>query len=138
MRERNTCEMVVGRLLEVRLIPGLKRVADVDELIAAMHYWMQSAHDVVLVADWRAQRLMSPETAERVKEMLTANNPKIQRSAMLVTDSSAMTNLQLLRLVREAENPNRQYFDNVADLKAWVGEVLTEVEQVRLNVFLAR
>jgi hypothetical protein len=136
--ERNTCEIVVGRLLEVKLVGGLKSVADVDELLAAMYYWMQDRDAVVVVADWRVQKVMSPETAARVTDMLSDNNAKLVRSAVLTgaKTSSAVTSLQLLRLIGEAENPNRKQFNDVDQLCAWLDEVLDDAESARLRAFL--
>ena len=42
-----------------------------------------------------------------------------------------------LQVIREANNPNRRYFEDPERLCAWLGEVLDEAEQGRLREFCA-
>jgi hypothetical protein len=75
---RNTCEVVVGRLLEIRVAAGYRTVADVDEMIAMIRESVSklpSATKVVIAADWRAVQVMPPDTAARAREMLAGANP---------------------------------------------------------------
>ena len=141
MPRTNTCEIVVGRLMEITVDAGYHAPADVDAMIA-----MIGAHvarrppgtKVVIAADWRGVHLMAPDTATRAHAMLTRSSPHVERSAILVGTSSSMEMLQFVRLVRESQHPSRRIFDTAATLSAWVRELLVPAELARLSVFLGR
>jgi len=136
---RNTCEFVVGRLLEIRVAAGYHTVADVDEVIRMTSDNLKNLPPglkFVAAADWRAVRLMSPDTASRAQTLLQNTNPRLTRSAILTLPESPLTNLQVVRLIREAENESRRHFISEAEMHAWLTEVLTEEESSRLSAFL--
>jgi hypothetical protein len=137
---KNTCEVVVGRLLEIRLGPGYLAPGDVDDMIKMIGQSISTriAADerVVIAADWRNQRIMNPQTAERTKAMLTGVNPRVLRSSILTLPENATTNMQVVRLVRESENPERRHFTDVAAMRAWLAEILRDDERARLAQFL--
>jgi hypothetical protein len=136
---RNTCEFVVGRLLEIRVAAGYHTVGDVDEVIRMTSDNLKTlprSGKFVAAADWRAVRLMSPETAARAQQLLQSTNPRLERSAILTLPESPLTNLQVVRLIREAENADRRHFVSAAEMHAWLAEVLTEDESSRLATFL--
>ena len=135
----NTCELTVGRLLEIRVADGYRSVADVDQMIHMLQRNVASLtldEKVVIAADWRAVQVMSPDTAARAKEMLAGVNPRVIRSAILTLPENPLTNLQVVRLIREAENRARRHFSEPSALTAWLAEVLTPVETERLRAFL--
>src|SRR5215470_4679452 len=102
---QNTCEFVVGRLLEIRVSAGYNTVDDIDQM-------MQMIRDSVatlppeakfaIAADWRNVKIMPPDTAARAREMLSSVNPRVTRSSVLTLPENATGNLQVVRLVREA------------------------------------
>lgn len=135
----NTCEINVGRLLEIRVAAGYHSVRDVDRMIGMMqtHFGkLGTCERYVIVADWRNVAMMSPDTAVRAKEMLTRSNPRVIRSSILTLPERSLANLQVLRLVREADIENRRHFTSAIDQHRWLSEVLTEPEQSRLAEFL--
>src|SRR5690242_17665117 len=135
----NTCEFRVGRLMEIRVAHGYRSVEDVDEMIAMMAARVEKlAPDVryVIAADWRSVAVMSPDTAARVRVMLTKSNARVERSAILTLTDQSMTNLQVQRLVREAENENRRHFVRAREQYIWLSEVLSADESARLAEFL--
>lgn len=141
MTLRNTCELVVGRLLEIRVAAGYHLVEDVDAMIAMIGEQVATLPPhakYAIVADWRAVRIMPPATAERAREMLASVNPRVTRSSILTLPEDPTTNLQVVRLVREAQNPNRRHFTSPDTLAVWLSEVLTPAEANRLSSFLAR
>src|SRR5690606_20366164 len=79
---------------------------------------------------------MSPDTAVRVKEMLMRSNPRVIRSSILTLPDRSLANLQVVRLVREAESDNRRHFTGAVEQHRWLSEVMTEAEQARLAEFL--
>jgi hypothetical protein len=137
---RNTCEFVTGRLLEIRVAAGYRSVADVDDMIGMIMSntaKLSPEEKYAIVADWRNVHVMAPDTAAAARKMLTTVNPRVTRSAILTAPANPTTNLQTVRLIREAENPNRRHFTSTTQLHAWLAEVLTSEEAARLETFLA-
>jgi hypothetical protein len=74
----NTCEFVVGKLLEIRVADGYRSVGDIDTMIHMIRLNMMKLEPndkMTIVADWTAVHVMQPETAARAREML-ATDPK--------------------------------------------------------------
>jgi hypothetical protein len=135
----NTCEFVVGRLLEIRVAAGYRTVADIDEMIeriGASARRLDPGVKFTIVADWRAVQIMSPETATRAQEMLAMVNTRVTRSGILTLPANPPTNLQVVRLVHEAQNANRQHFTSPIAMQRWLSEVLSAEESARLAAFL--
>jgi hypothetical protein len=137
----NTCKFVVGRLLEIRVAAGYRSVADVDGMIALIGGQLRTLpadEKYSIAADWRPVHIMSPETSTRAREMLAQSNPRVKRSAILTLPEDSTTNLQVLRLVREAQNAERRHFTSASEMQRWLSEVLTTQEALRLAHFLGR
>jgi hypothetical protein len=135
----NTCEFVVGNLLEIRVARGYRSVSDVDDMIAMIKRASSSRpaqEKFAIAADWRPVQIMSPDVAAHAKTMLSYVNALVTRSAILTLPENPMTNLQVVRLIREAENPLRRHFAAPDALQRWLGEALTPDETARLHVFL--
>jgi hypothetical protein len=130
-----TAERKVGRLVEVRL-GGVIRQDEFDEGMVNFRALVNNSNSrKVLCADLRPVRILVPEVAEALLEAMRRDNPVLDRSAILVSDS-ALFSLQMERLVREARNPNRRTFRDEAGLVDWVSEVLTQTERRRAIEFL--
>jgi hypothetical protein len=135
----NTCEFNVGRLMEIRVAAGYRSMSDVDEMIKMMVdrvSKLPADAKYVIAADWRNVTVMAPETAARVRVMLSKANARIERSSILTAADQSTANLQVQRLVREAENENRRHFVNPREQHAWLSEILTPEESRRLAEFL--
>jgi hypothetical protein len=91
---------------------------------------------VVLCTDLTGARTFAPETAERWVQVMRSDNPRLERSAILVGES-ARVSLQIERMVREAQHPGRRTFRDVAELSQWLAPVLDEAERAALERFLA-
>ena len=136
---RNTCSFVVGRLLEIRVAAGYHSVQDVDEMISMMRDQISRLPEhekFVIAADWRRVTVMPQDTAERAREMLARSNPRVLKSSILIDPNHATTSLQVVRLVKEAENVNRRHFTDAAQQITWLSDVLTAQESQRLRAFL--
>ena len=139
MSKSNTCKIVTGRLLEIDVGAGYRSVEDVDAMIAMMGAEFARVPEptrVVIAADWRACRVLTPDVAERAVQMLSRSNPRIERSAILHRDDQPTSVLQVVRLTREAQVPYRRVFTDPAEMKAWLGEILTPAECARLDEHL--
>src|SRR5258706_1341493 len=137
--DRNTCEFVEGLLLEIRVAAGYRTVDDINQMIRMIKDNMAKLRPedkFAIAADWRAVHLMPPEVAARAREMLQVVNPRVTRSSILTLPENPVTNLQVIRLVREAENSSRRHFTSAKEQHAWLSEVLTPKESRRLATFL--
>lgn len=138
--ERNTCRVVAGRVLEINVRAGYRVVSDVDDMIDMMTAEFERIPEptrIVIAADWRACRVLTPFVAERVVKMLSRSNPRVERSAILHNVDQATSVLQVLRLTREAVFSNRRVFTDERELEAWLGEILTQPERARVKALLS-
>jgi len=136
----NTASLGVGRLLEVRADAGYRTAADVDAIFEAIGRELAklppSAHHVTVV-DWRRCPLMAPAAAEHMLKKIASINSNTVRSAALASENSPLAVLQFVRLIRDAKLPDRKLFTHSDELYAWLSEVLTPEERVRLMAFLS-
>ena len=125
--------------MEIKVASGYRSVEDIDDMIAMMVdrvSKLPAAQRYIIAADWRNVTVMSPETSARARAMLAKSNARVERSSILTNSEQSMTNLQVQRLVREAENENRRHFISARAQHAWLSEVLTQEESARLAEFL--
>jgi hypothetical protein len=135
---KNTCEFVVGRLLEIR-VGGFRSSADIHAQTSGMAQAVASLPKdtkYVIAGDWRAAQIMAPEMAEGAAEMLARVNSSIARSGILTLPERSTANLQIFRLVRESQNPSRRHFTSASGMHRWLSEELTPEESARLRIFL--
>ncbi len=140
MPHRNSCRVVVGRLLEVNVRHGLRTMQDVEDMTRQFRAAIDAAASTVryvVVADWGTAGVLSPAIAARAGQMMTTNNKRIERSALLHAGDSSTATLQLVRLIRETETPSRRLFTHADRLQLWLRDVLSEAEQERLHAFLS-
>lgn len=139
MALENSCYVRIGRLMEIDVAAGYHSVADVDSMSAMMQAALAkipSSTKLVIAADWRACKVLSPAVAERVTEMLISVNSRIERAGILHSASQATSTMQILRLVHDAHSTDRRVFKSVQEMAEWLGEVLPPIERARLHAFL--
>jgi hypothetical protein len=125
-----------GRLLLARW-NSLADVAAAQAYRADIFAAMQSdPSSVVICADWRSGSLLSPDAAEVLLGMLTGRSTQIERSAILLAANKAVFDLQVERLVREANHPSRRTFRDADKQMAYLGEVLSASERELARSFL--
>jgi hypothetical protein len=95
-----------------------------------------SPRAMAFCTDMRGARVVAPEVVDRLVEMMRADNPKIERNAILVGEGNVFA-LQLDRMRREAGASNRPLFRDEKALVASLAEVLSPAELVALGRFLA-
>ena len=137
---RNTCEIVVGRLVEIDIAAGFNEPKDIDEqikLIVAALEKVPLAQKVVIVADWRPCKVFTPETAERAIQLFTNLNARIERSGILHRFDQPTSVLQVLRLIRETHFDRRRVFTQPDELYGWLDPVLDAGERERVRTFFA-
>jgi hypothetical protein len=136
----NTAQVLVGRLLEVRVAAGFRSVADVDALfveIGRQIAGVRAGQRHVTVVDWRLCPLMAPEAAQRLASRIATKNDTTLRSGALASPNSPTAVLQFVRVIRDAGNPDRKLFEDADELYEWLAEVLDPAERRRLLAFLS-
>jgi hypothetical protein len=124
-----TLENRSGRLIDIRFFPPLS----LDEVTALRtRLWSLLSRiegRAVIWADLRQVEIFTAEVATRLIEMLRVDNPRVERSAYLVSGRAAFT-LQVERIVNEAKGPSktppRRSFSDQRTAGEWVKEVLTD------------
>jgi hypothetical protein len=131
-----TTEIRVGRLYEHRL----GTLAATEEMAAlrakGIAVMTASPRPVIVCADYREVRFVKAELVSQFVDFLRTVAPKIERSAVLLARDHAIFSMQMTRMVREANFPQRRTFTDPNELEVWLGEVLTPEEVTRLRVFL--
>jgi hypothetical protein len=128
-------DVKVGRLLEVRLVAPVT-VVDIDITRERLGLFFRTfPGKLVACGDFSRADVFLPDVATRVLETFKHDNPKIERSGILVS-ASAIFSLQLERLVAQANNSARRCFREPFELKAFLGNLLTRDEHGRLAAFL--
>lgn len=135
----NSAKLRVGRLLEVRADSGYRTAAEVDAIFLAIGRELEklapgTSH--VAVVDWRRCPVMSPEAADAMLRHISRANAGTFRSAALAREGAPVAVLQFVRLIRDANLPERKLFLDGEELYAWLAEVLTPTERSRLREFL--
>jgi hypothetical protein len=131
-----SAECRVGRLVEARLC-WVNDPADVQRFLGHMRLAFKAAGDSVICADWRRAVVLPPDAGDALLELLRQGNRHFVRSAILLAPENAVFGLQVERLCREAGNPARRTFRDVAPLLAWLQEVLTPLESARAAQFIS-
>jgi hypothetical protein len=137
---KNTASLTVGRLIEVRADAGYRTPADVDAIFEAIGRELgklpaNAQH--VTVVDWRRCPLMAPSAADHMLKKIASVNASTERSAALALEDSPLAVLQFVRLIRDANLPDRKLFVHSDELYNWLSEVLTAPERARLKAFLS-
>ena len=112
LEAKYTIEPSVGRLIEARVF-GLATREDADaysRLLGQVVSAMPRRVAPVLCADHRPVRIYPQPAADRLAELFTHMNGRLERIAILVSPTNATLGLQLDRIVREVKNDRRQAF----------------------------
>ena len=129
-------ELHVGRLAEVRMVSPVT-VEQIEKADKVMAQCVQRANGrVCICADFRRVTVMSTECADKLVAAFRRHNEGIERSAILVSANSAIAVLQIERVVRESNFPNRKAFRSTGEMQLWLGQFLTEAERARMTAFL--
>src|SRR5215212_8016303 len=126
----------VVKLVEVTLASPLT-LAEVEEFIRENIAMMRTIPGkFVGIADLRGANVFTLDVTERLIQLLSVNSPQVERSAMLIGDSATFA-MQVERVIRTANHPNRRIFRAPGEMMAWLDDVLTAPEQARLRQFIS-
>ena len=124
-----------GRLIEVKLASPLV----IEEVEQFTQKYIEVMRKIpvryVGVVNLLEAYVFPKAVAEGLMKLLSGAAAHVERSALLIGES-AVFGLQVERLIREANNPNRRAFRNGHELVAWLGEVLTAAEKKELERFI--
>jgi hypothetical protein len=124
-----------GRLVTLRLASPV----DLAECQRAVDDIQQVLSGVVgkarIATDLTRARTFPQEVADRFTRLMKADNPKVERSAFLLSSTGATFGLQIERMIREAASPSRRSFLNPSELVAWLADVCDRQEQEEITRF---
>lgn len=126
---------VVGRLVEVRLASPVNLdetrllVEDLRSILKRL------ARKYIGVVDLLQADVFPAQVAETLIQLLSGIAPQVERTGFLIGDS-ALFALQVERVIRNSNHPERRAFRDSEALKEWLGEVLDISEQARLVQFV--
>lgn len=130
-------ECRTGRLVELQTIAPVS-LEDVDASIAHfVRIFTALSTRVVACVDLRRSPVLDKEASARFLDLLKRDNPRIERSALLVAPGTATLALQVDRMIREANNPARRMCRSLRDVEDFLHPVLNVEEKARLASFLS-
>ena len=127
-------ERRVGRLVEIRIWSPVSLEeadrwgTDHDAVVASV------GGPYVCLVDLVDATVFPPDVVKRYVETMRSEH-QLLRTATLLSPSPTL-GLQIQRMIREANHPERRAFRDATELAAWLGEVLTEPERLRLAELL--
>jgi hypothetical protein len=132
----------VGRLIEVR-IESIMTLDEAQQLRARMWLTLGGMRErAVLIGDLQRCELFAPDIADKMASMLKQDNPKVERSALLLRSATGLA-LQVERLIGEATEgasgrsaPLRRSFLDKQAARLWLEPVLNPEERARLGRFI--
>jgi hypothetical protein len=130
-----TIENRVGRLIELRVESPVT-----EEELSRFHDTTAKVikpikGQVATCTDLIGATVFLQPVATRWIEIIRQENPIVERNALLVGEG-AVFSMQVERIIRQAGFKNRRAFLSPKALTAWLGEILTARERVRLEQFL--
>ncbi len=128
-------EHAVGRLVEIRIWSPVS--------LAETGPWAQRHNAVsdavvgpyVCLVDLVDATVFPPDVVDGFVSTMR-NEPRLLRTATLL-NASPTFGMQIQRMIREADNPERRAFRDPAELLAWFSGVLTDAECARVCTLLA-
>lgn len=131
-----SAENNIGCLLEIRFMSPFA-LGEVDVFVGQVRTIVKSAaNPLVAISDLRQSTVLQPEAATKLIGLLKSDNPRIARNAAITSPGDNTISMQIARIFREANNPNRRLFTDVNEASTWLCEVLDSEEQLRLLSFL--
>lgn len=129
-------EHKTGRLVEVKLASPLtpeevqQFVGELTAIIAKI-----PGGKYIGVVDLLDAHVFPVAVADGLIKLLSTASPHVERTAMLIGESATFA-LQVERVIRSANSDNRRAFRRGEELEAWLGQVMTGDERVRLRQFM--
>jgi hypothetical protein len=121
-------ELRFGSIFNITELPLFRsKLADI---------WHGQSGKLVFCVDLRALDKFGPEEEKTLIGVMQADNPRVERSAMLVNPSGRF-GVQVLKMIQEADNRARRVLREPKDVQSWLAPVLSAAEAARLEEFLS-
>jgi len=129
-------ENPAGRLIEVKLASPLS-VDEVQQFAQKHIALMQKipGGKYVGLVNLLEAYVFPPAVAESLAKLLSGAASHVERSAYLIGES-AVFSLQVERVIRDANNPNRRAFRHAPEAVTWLSEILTPGERREAERFV--
>jgi hypothetical protein len=128
-------ERRVGRLVEWRMCP-VEQASELRSLERERAKVVeQIGSEVVICVDWREGDVLKPDVADALSTAWHKRAVGFKRSAILLPRDRPTFNLQIERVIRTADVPDRRSFREIAALLQWLKDVLNETELRRAAEF---
>ncbi len=127
-----------GRLVEVEVRSPVTGQEIAASDAAMQEVWQKLGRKAVICADYVHTTVLGETEAQALIAMFRRHNEHLERSAVLVSEQSAVAILQMERVIREAQLPTRRAFRDARALLDWLSEALSPREQERARFFLLR
>jgi hypothetical protein len=128
---------VTGRLVLIRIASPMDRT-DVARLVEQTRATVHASCEMVVgMADLRQWSIMAPDLADMVAELLVRDNPKVERTALLVARVQSSLGLQFTRLLRASKSERRRLFDDPGRAAHYLFDLVSPPERRALGMFLA-
>lgn len=132
----HTVKNAVGRLVEVRVASPLNQ-GEVDAFRQELQAAIRNIRDrYVGAVDLRHADVFPVEVAQGLIALLSGTASLVERTGFLIGES-AIFSLQIERIIRNSDSPNRRAFREPEPLRLFLSEALTANERSRLDEFLA-
>jgi hypothetical protein len=128
-------EHQAGRLIEVKLASPLS-VEEVQQFTQKLIALMSKIPGKYIGAvNLLEAYVFPPAVADGLSKLLSGASSHVERTALLIGES-AVFGLQVERVIRESNNPNRRAFRDGHEMVAWLSEVMTLHERMQLERFI--
>jgi hypothetical protein len=133
----------IGRLVEVRVY-GILTLDEAQQIRIGMYLLLSTLPGrAIILADQMQAEQFSSEVSDRMLQMLTHDNPKVERTGFIMRKGAFATKvdricLDAARAAKAANKPppDRRVFFDKASVSAWLSEALTAGERARLTATL--
>jgi hypothetical protein len=130
----------LGRLVEIR-IHGLMNLEEAQQIRIGMYLLLSALpHKAIIFTDMIETEQFSAEVGERMLEMLTHDNPKVERTGFVMRKGPFA--LKIERICMDAARaakavdktpPQRRVFFDKDSVYGWLSEALSPAERSRLS-----
>jgi hypothetical protein len=131
-----TVENRIGRVIEVKIGSPLS-MEDVQQFVQRYQTVMRQVPGgkYIGVVNLLEAYVFPPAVIQALSQLLSGAGSHVVRSAFLIGES-AVFGLQVERVIRDANHPDRRAFRNGRDLVTWIGEILTPGEKREVERFI--
>jgi hypothetical protein len=134
----------IGRLVLVHM-HGLMTLDEAQQIRTSMYLLLSALpRKAIILTDMVESEQFSAEVGDRMLEMLTHDNPKVERTGFIMRKSPFSYKVERIcldaaRAAKAADKvpPQRRVFFDKSSVLVWLSEPLTSAEQAQLRVTIS-